>query len=214
MRTLIALVVTLAAAQADAGTLYKCVGPDGITVYQQTACAGAQQDAGIRAYQREPDAPQTGWAGQQQFADDQAVRRDYPSENPLQGRIPQNSAAPIVASNQVRTIAGMHPEMLKAHIRGGMPLNGLSAEAEELRRYENNQGSRSGRATNRMLYGDPPGTRRFAAPTPQNPPPEVPTTVFDQNGRPYTRNPGAHTVTDQRTGRECITNGSQIIKCL
>lgn len=212
MRTLIALVFTLAAAQADAGTLYKCVGPDGVTVYQQTTCADAQQDAGALAYRPEPDAPETSWAGQQ--AAQRAREAEEDSGGAGQPGIPRVSGSRTVNSLPGRTIAGLHPEELKAHIRGGMPLNAMSAEAEELRRYENNQGSRSGRALNRMTYGDPPGTRRVVASPPPNPPIEAPTTVFDQHGRPYTRNPGAHTVTDQRTGRECLTNGSQIIKCL
>lgn len=177
MRTLIALAFTLAAAQAEAGTLYKCVGPDGVTVYQQTACASAQKEAAVLSYQREPDAPDVGWAGQQQPE-------------------PESGQDDLQAYADANTIQRGTPRPRSPSI------NPMSAEAEQLRRAEHRAATPEGRALNRALYGSSQPSR---APNPPAPPAQ--TTVTDQYGNRYQQPQGSVFVTDERTGKQCFRNG-------
>lgn len=186
MRTLFALTLALAATQVEAGTLYKCVGPDGVTVYQQTACASAQKEAAVLSYQREPDAPEVGWAGQQEPEPETEAGQDelqqYADGNPIQRGTPRRRAPSI---------------------------NPMSPEAELMRRAEHRAGTPEGRALNRALYGSSQPTR---APNPPAPPPPAQTTVTDQHGNRYQQPAGSAFVTDEKTGRQCFRYGD-FLKC-
>lgn len=73
------LAIGLFAQPVVAQQIYKCANGKGGNTYQQTACATAAQDKGVRQFRREPDAPHTNVRQQRDY--DAAPTRNQPSQS-------------------------------------------------------------------------------------------------------------------------------------
>lgn len=63
MKYLFALVLGLPLC-ADAGTIYKCKGADGVMAYQQTQCDHVEAEQGEVRFERAEDSPGLSWSAQ------------------------------------------------------------------------------------------------------------------------------------------------------
>lgn len=173
----------LLASPGQCQTLYRCKDAKGVSSYQQSPCAAAEQEAGEVAYRAEPDSPH--WTPEIQAA------RDY-AERQAQAR----------AAAAQSTYYAPQPQRRRPSI------NPMSSDAEVMRRMEHMAGSPEGRAMLRSLNGQaaPSGS---PAPTTA---PSAPTQLQDQRGNTYTQPPGSSFARDDTTGKQCFVNGA-FIRC-
>lgn len=183
-----AIALLIASTQVAAQKVYKCKGPNGVTVYQQVQCADA--DGERVKIQAQPS--------QATIAEAQA-RLHAQNAAEAQRRYEQvmRASAPVVEYYEPAPVAHQPPP---SSVNAQPALNPSSFDPQRV-------GFSSSRGYGPLRHRSPNSNTNM---TRTGPGYTEPSRVQDQYGNGYMRPPGSDFVIDQKTGRQCLAVGGTI----
>lgn len=186
--TMVAVSLLLASTQVMAQKVYRCKGPNGVTVYQQVQCADA--DGELVKIHAQPSQATIAEAQARLNAQNAAeAHRQYEQSIPVASQVMEHYEPAPVAHQPHPSKATTQPALNASRFVPERVGFSSSNGYEPLRR-------RSPNAKTTAIRTGPGYTE--------------PSRVQDQYGNSYIRPPGSAVVIDQKTGKPCLAVGGTI----
>lgn len=184
----IAIALLMANTQVAAQKVYKCKGPNGVTVYQQVQCADADGER-VKIHAQPSQATVAEAQARLNAQSAAEARRQYEQS--------MRASAPVVEYYEPAPVTHQPPPSM---VSTQPALNPSSFDPQRV-------GFSSSRGYEPLRHRSPNANTNL---TRTGPGYTEPSRVQDQYGNSYMRPPGSHFVIDQKTGRQCLAVGGTI----